>query len=183
MKDFYEWLESKVGRGRIYLESVAHLPGHSREFLIREAPHTRVKEVPDASLKFLLGAIVDLGFENLGLSQADQATLGTAFCGNGVRIPGTAYKLRYHGYAGYTLVEPAKGDEPKLPTDWRQVVLVWADDPDRLTWIGKKVRPDQIGNIDFSLYRDVGDGWELSQRGTPPEKLEHKSNENIQRMA
>lgn len=164
MRDFYEWLESKVGCGRIYLESIAHLPEHTREFLVREAPHTRIKEVPEPSLNFLQG-IVDLGFENLGLNQADRNALGKAFCGNGVRIPGTTYKLRYHGYLNYTLVEPASGDELQLPTNWRQSVLVM-DNDDQLNWIGKRVRPDQIGNVDFTLYRDVGDGWELVRKET-----------------
>ena len=158
-KTWSEWLESRVGRKRVYLESIAHLPEEDRNFLIREAPHTRIKEVPDPGLGFLKG-MVDLGFENLRLSQAGKAALGRAFCGTGVRIPGTAYKLRYHGYMNYTLVEPAEGDEPELPADWRQAILVM-DNDDRLTWIGKRVRPDQIGNIDLSLYRDVGEGWQL----------------------
>ena len=29
-------------------------------------------------------------------------------------------------------------------------------------WIGKRVRPDQVGEVDLGLYRDAGDGWELS---------------------
>jgi hypothetical protein len=158
-KTWSEWLESRVGYKRIYLESIAHLPEHDRDFLIREAPHTRIKEVPDPRLGFLCG-LVDLNFENLRLSHADKNALGRAFCGNGVRIPGTVYKLRYHGYMMYTVVEPAEGDEPELPADWRRVVYVM-NNQDVFTWIGKRVRPEQVGNIDFSLYRDVGDGLEL----------------------
>ena len=158
---FKEWLERRIGYSRIYLEAIAELPEHIRESLIKDAPHTRFKEVPDPQLSFLLGMDVWLGFENLGLNQADQTALLQAFCGNGVRIPGTSYKLRYHGFVWYTLVEPSNGDEPELPAHWRQVIIVMGDQG-VFTWIGKRVRPDQLGaEIDFSLYRDAGDGWEL----------------------
>lgn len=162
LKSFNEWLQSQVSYNT-YSESIANLPEHSRDFLLREAPHTRIKDVPDARLNFLCGAFVDLGFENLGLSQPDQAALYQAFSGNGVGIPGTGYKLRYHGLMGYTLIEPSQGGEPELPLHWRQAVLV-VNDQDEFTWIGKQVRPDQIGHVDLNLYRDVGDGWELAAK-------------------
>jgi hypothetical protein len=57
-------------------------------------------------------------------------------------------------------IEPATGQELPLPALWRQGVLV-IDAQDRLTWIGKRVRPDQVGEVDLGLYRDAGDGWEL----------------------
>ena len=59
-----------------------------------------------------------------------------------------------------TAVEPATGQEPPLPVHWKQGVLV-LDKQDRLSWIGKKVRPDQVGKVDLALYRDAGDGWQL----------------------
>jgi hypothetical protein len=30
-----------------------------------------------------------------------------------------------------------------------------------MTWIGKKVRQDQVGKVDLGLYQDAGDGWQL----------------------
>jgi hypothetical protein len=62
---------------------------------------------------------------------------------------------------GYTLVEPSQGQEPELPAHWQQAVVV-VSDQDEFTWIGKRVRPDQIGNVDFGRYRDTGDGWLLN---------------------
>jgi hypothetical protein len=58
-----------------------------------------------------------------------------------------------------TVVEPASGTEPPLPAHWKQGVLV-IDAQDRL-WIGKRVRPDQIGQVDLDRYKDAGDGWQL----------------------
>lgn len=159
-KTFSEWLTTKV-EYTTYLESIQDLPDHSREFLLRESPHTRIKEVPDQRLSFLVGDIVDLGFENLGLSQAEQNELLQHFAGEGLRIPGTPYRLRYHGLFNYTVVELAQGNEPELPPHWSQAVLVM-NNQDVFTWIGKRVRPPQLGTVvDFNKYRDVGDGWEL----------------------
>jgi len=158
MTSFSEWLESRVGCKRIYLDTIAHLPEHDREFVIEWAMHTHIKEVPDPSLAFLVGN-VDFGFKNLELEEAERAAIGKAFCGHGVRIPGTTYKVRYHGFMGFTLVEPAEGDEPELPAAWRRGLVVW-NDKDVPTWIGKRAPLDRLGNIDFTLYRDAGDGWE-----------------------
>jgi hypothetical protein len=35
------------------------------------------------------------------------------------------------------------------------------DAQNRLTWIGKRVRPDPIGQVDLGRYWDAGDGWQL----------------------
>ena len=59
-----------------------------------------------------------------------------------------------------TVVEPATGDERPLPVHWKQGVLV-IDAQNRLTWIGKRVRPEQVGQVDLALYQDAGDGWQL----------------------
>jgi hypothetical protein len=59
-----------------------------------------------------------------------------------------------------TVVEPATGDERPLPVHWKQGVLV-IDRQGRLTWIGKRVRPEQVGKVDPAFYQDVGEGWQL----------------------
>jgi hypothetical protein len=33
---------------------------------------------------------------------------------------------------------------------------------DRVTWIGKRVPPDQLGDLDTGIYWDAGDGGEHS---------------------
>jgi hypothetical protein len=59
-----------------------------------------------------------------------------------------------------TEVEPATGREPPLPAHWKEGVLA-IDAQDRVTWIGKRVPPDQLGDLGTGIYRDAGDGWEL----------------------
>lgn len=147
---------------KTYLESIGHFSDFCREELINEAPHTRLENVPQ-ELSFLRGGYVDLGFENLGLNDTDRKALSLAFTGTGVKVPNTTYKLRYSGMRGTTVVEPATGDEHSLPADWSQGVFV-IDDRDRLTWIGKKVRPDQVGTVNHALYQDKGDGWQIKEQ-------------------
>src|SRR5262245_5074201 len=144
---------------KTYLESISHFSEAVRAELIKWSTRTRFQQVP-AELSFLRPGFVDLGFENLGLSEADHKALLLAFVGDGVAVPGTPYTLRYTGTMMETVVEPATGEEPPLPAHWRQGVLV-IDAQDRLTWIGKRVRPDQVGEVALGLYRDAGDGWEL----------------------
>jgi hypothetical protein len=59
-----------------------------------------------------------------------------------------------------TVVEPATGTEPPLPPHWKQGLYV-VDLQGRVTWIGKRVRPEHVGKVDLALYEDVGDGWQL----------------------
>ena len=144
---------------KTYLESIGHFSEGMREELIKWSTRTRFPQVP-GELSFLRPGMVDLGFENLGLSEADHKALLLALCGDGVAVPGTPYKLRFTGMAMSTVVEPATGTEPPLPAHWKQGLYV-VDPQGRLTWIGKRVRPDQVGEVDLGLYRDAGDGWEL----------------------
>ena len=144
---------------RTYLESISHFSEEMREELIKWSTRTRFPQVP-AELSLLRPGFVDLGFENLGLGDEEHKALLLAFCGDGVAVPGTPYKLRFTGMAMSTVVEPATGQEPSLPAHWRQGVLV-IDAQDRLTWIGKRVRPDQVGKVNLALYLDTGDGWQL----------------------
>ena len=145
---------------KLYTESIAHFSQPIQDWLIREAPHDRLikSTIPD-ELAFLRGEYVDLGFENIGISQ-DQAMLH-GFSINGLRIPGSRYRLRHGTHPDGTRVELATGSEfGCLPDNWKQGVLVIGKD-DIFTWIGKLVRKDQIGDIDFSLYETTDDGWLL----------------------
>ena len=143
---------------KTYLESIGHFSEAVQADLIKWSTRTRFPQVP-AELSFLRRGFVDLGFEHLGLGDEEHKALLLAFVGDGVAVPGTPYRLRYSGVGMATVVEPATGTEPPLPAHWKQGVLV-IDAQDRLTWIGRKVRPDQVGEVDLQLYQDVGDGWQ-----------------------
>jgi hypothetical protein len=144
---------------KTYLESISHFSEWMREELIKWSTRTRFPQVP-GELSFLRPGFVDLGYENLGLSEAEHKALLLAFVGDGIAVPGTPHKLRFSGVGMATVVEPASGTEPPLPAHWKQGVLV-IDAQNRLTWIGKRVRPDPLGQVDLDRYQDAGDGWQL----------------------
>ena len=117
----------------------------------RKPPSAPVSGRLPGDLAFLEGSLVDLGFGKLSLPQAEIEAIFLAFCGEGVAVPGTPYKLRHSVMSLFTFVEPGSGHEIILPADWRQVVR-------SQSWIGKKV---VVPNLDLSLYRDIGDGYSL----------------------
>jgi hypothetical protein len=119
----------------------------------RKPPSAPVSEHLPSELAFLAGSLCDLGFGRLDLPAGEIERLYLAFCGEGVGIPGTPYKLRHSAMSLFTFVEPATGHEVKLPPDWRQVVRSG-------TWIGKKV-----ASADLSCYEDKGDGYLLREAG------------------
>lgn len=119
----------------------------------KKPPSAPVSDHLPDELKFLGWSLADLGFGKLGLPQAEIEQILLAFCGEGVAVPGTPYKLRHSVMSLFTFVEPASGQELTLPADWRKVVR-------SQSWIGKKV---VVPNFDLSLYRDVGDGYSLQQ--------------------
>ncbi|MGH7136396.1 MAG: hypothetical protein ACREHD_11695, partial [Pirellulales bacterium] len=88
-------------------------------------------------LAFLRGD-VDLGFENLGVNAQQQQSLIVAFQGDGVAVPGTVYRLRKLANSTVAVVEPASGQEPVLPDNWKQGAYTLAGND--FTYIGKKVR-------------------------------------------
>lgn len=142
-----------------YLQAIAHFDDFVQGELIKWSTRTRFGPVPK-ELAFLHPGFVNLGFENLGLPGDEHKALLLAFVGDGVAVPGTPYRLRYSGMLGATVVETATGTQPPLPEHWKQGVFV-LDTQNQLTWIGKKVRPDQVGDVDLTHYRDAGDGWQL----------------------
>lgn len=123
------------------------------------APHAEFQQVPP-ELSFLQGD-VDLGFENLGLRPRQQNALRIAFEGDGVAVPGTTYRLRRSPHSTVGTVEPALGQEPVLPADWKQAVYTLTGNV--FTYVGKKVRrndqlPPNFEPAADPNYRDVGDG-------------------------
>lgn len=150
MGEFKTWLEA--------LEAQNFEP-LVMEMIINEMPHTHFMGPLPQGFEFLKGGFVDLGFENLGLSPPEQYTLNKALAGTGIAIPGTRFKIRSMK-GGDTQVLPIDGSEiAALPPHWKQAVYVV--DNDNYTWIGKRVRPDQVGQVDLSLYDDEGNGYKL----------------------
>jgi hypothetical protein len=152
---------------REYLPVIRQFPEEVQRSLLRESVVTLVRakdpsrEPPGApasehlprELAFLAGPLCDLGFGRLDLSPSEIERLYLAFCGPGVAVPGTPYKLRHSVMSLITFVEPATGQEMKLPPNWRQAVR-------SQTWIGKRV-----ANADLSSYEDKGDGYLLRLAG------------------
>lgn len=141
---------------KLYLESISHLDAETQEIIINEAPHTEFYgEVPD-ELKLLRPHFVDLNFENYTLSAEEKRKIGRAFCGEGVAIPNTKYKIR--NVKGISVVELATGAEQVLPIWWKRQVI--SSSSGVLFWIGKDVRPDQLANWDLAELTETEDGWE-----------------------
>jgi hypothetical protein len=152
---------------REYLSSLRQFPEGMRQLLLRGSSTTlvRVKDPsksPPAApvsdhlpkeLEFLGGHLCDLGFDKLALPPSEIDRIYTAFAGQGVAVPSTRYKLRHSVMSSFTFVEPASGQEAKLPAGWRQTVRSDA-------WIGKKVC---TADDDLSQYEDQGDGYILQK--------------------
>ncbi len=148
---------------RDYLSVIRQFPDEVQRSLLRESAVTLVRtkdpsrQPPSApvadtlpqELAFLGGSLCDLGFDKLNLPPQEIEQIYRAFCGEGVAVPGTPYRLRHSPMSMFTLVEPANGHEVQLPTDWRQVVR-------SRVWVGKR-----IADGDLASYEDLGDGYLL----------------------
>ena len=158
--EFNTWLRQKIGEDRYaktYAETIEDLQPSAPDFFV-EQPHIgSMSRPPHPSLKFLAGTYTDLGFENLEVDRSRKAELSRAFYGRGVGVPGTGLRLRFLGAPFHLVAEPADGSEPELPGSWKSAVMVMKGED--FTWIGKRVRPEQTGNVDLSNFRDAGDGW------------------------
>lgn len=153
---------------REYLPVIRQFPEDVQQSLLRESAVTLVrvkdpsKKPPTApvsedlpkELEFLGGHLCDLGFDKLTLPPSEIEKIYLAFCGEGVAVPGTPYKLRHSAMSLFTFIEPASGHEVTLPADWRQTVRSRG-------WVGKKV-----ANGDLSSYEDNGDGYSLRERSS-----------------
>jgi hypothetical protein len=143
---------------KLYLESIDKQPKHIREELLREAPHTGFSGTVPPELERLQARMVDLGFEDMGLSEESQSNLRRAFCGSGLRVPNTPYKLRCIG-GPESVIEKSENREILLPEDWWTFVTTY-DNDFHLIWIGDKVREDRRGKADLERdYHKVSDGW------------------------
>jgi hypothetical protein len=142
---------------QLYSESIKNLAPSIIEGVLRESPHTRIVKPIPPELSLLNGTIVDLGFENLGLSSEIESAIRRHFIADGVRIPNTVWKLRYLKTAT-TVVEQSTGNEFALPEHWMRAVLVLGEGDD-YKWIGSDVRPEQIVGTSLDDYVEVKDGY------------------------
>lgn len=132
---------------KTYRDSIAHLPELIQECLIMEQPHTSFRSDVPPEFEFLKGGFVDLGFENLDVSISNLNIIKREFSGRGVRIPGTAYKMRATPSLNSVIEPVAPEDETEgiatLPDDWKEALYVVTLD-NEFTYVGSKVRPDQL---------------------------------------
>lgn len=128
---------------RTYLQSIKTYPEVVQEALIREAPHTIFGNTP-GSLEVLGKGIVDLGFENLGLSEDRFKEIMLGFSGKGVIIPGTDLKMRAGSSFQGTIEPRGRDDLPVLPENWLDAVLVIDPDSGEVLYAGSLVRKDQL---------------------------------------
>jgi hypothetical protein len=153
---------------QLYLESIAHFPTHTQEFLLQEAPHAFLDHTTLPKELAYLGTktskyILDLGFENLGLNNNEQNKLLHALANHGIKLPELPYHLRTD-QRGWLIVEPANNqEEAEFPNHWPQAIYI--DSPEGTTWIGKKVRPDQI-KFNHNNYTETPNGWMLNETPT-----------------
>lgn len=150
---------------RDYFSSLQQFPEDTQQVLLRGSSTTAVRtkdpsqKPPSApvsndlprELAFLGGHLCKLGFDKLDLPQNEIDRIYRAFAGEGVAVPGTAYKLRHSVMSMFTFIEPAKGGEVALPVHWRQTVR-----SDK--WLGKKVGGT---GMDLSRYQEEEDGYLL----------------------
>jgi hypothetical protein len=152
---------------REYLSSLQKFPESTQQLLLRgdsttaarvkdpskNPPSAPVSDELPKELEFLGGHLCNLGFDKLDLPPNDIDRIYKAFAGEGVAVPGTAYKLRHSVMSMFTFVEPIEGGEVVLPATWRQTVR-----SDK--WVGKKVAAD---DIDLSNYDESDDGFVLKK--------------------
>jgi hypothetical protein len=142
---------------KTWLESIQQFDAETQEGLLREAARTSFPRDLPRELAFLSDGFVDLGFEHLGLADAECRRLLRAFSGTGIAVPGTRYRLR--NFAGIrSVVETADANETAtLPEFWKQGVLV-LDRNGQPSWVGKRFSRDLLVTWDLTNYRDVGEG-------------------------
>ncbi len=151
--EFKTWLEALEAR---------HFEPTTMELMLGQMSRVHFQGDLPPGFEFLGGTFVDLGFEDLGISKDEQELVQRAIAGTGLAVPGTPFKMQTHR-PFFTYILPSDGSETAtLPVGWKQAVAVLGNG-DQLTWIGKKVRPERVGEIDYRLYQDMGDGWQLAR--------------------
>ena len=106
---------------------------------------------PSKELAFLQG-IVDFSFENIAEhNPVKRKALYDANKGDGIAFPNTELCLRN------CKIEPTGETTPAMtfPNDWKQYIFVTRDNV--LTWVGHKVRDNQVDRSKLVGYIDNGE--------------------------
>jgi hypothetical protein len=147
-------------------QGLRSLPEETQRWVLMEDPWGFLSDSTRSELIFVGGYIADLCFENLGLSNPERVMLAGAVRSAGLTIPGTANRLRMTA-SNHIFIEPTDPKVMSLPSYWRQAVYV-ADRDNQYTWIGKRVRADQLGQDLYGAlrldnaggsYLATKDGW------------------------
>lgn len=147
---------------KLYTESITHFSKKTQVLLLREDPRALVEKPVPTELSFLDGDLLDMCFENLGITAHEQWLLHKAIKGTGIRIPNTDYRLRLN-VNDRLAVEPVDGTETAiLPEHWKQAIYV-ANVDNTFTWVGSKVRTNQASLEARAKMIETTDGWSRPQ--------------------
>ena len=145
---------------KLHCESVAHFSEQTQRMLLTENPRGFLEKPVPAELAFLQGDLLDLCFENMGLSDSEQWSLYKSLDKTGILIPNTKYRVRLTP-SSMLAIELADGAETTtLPVDWKQAIYV-LNATGEYVWIGKRVRKDQTGTFDRTTLNEYEDGFGL----------------------
>lgn len=124
--------------------------GTNKPRILLEWPHQGVETVEDRFL-FMHGCVVDLGFENIGISK-----LYVPLTMRGLKIPGIDYMM-FLDRSGKLRITKGGHDLPHLPFDWFSAT--YGMKRDTYVWIGPKVRQDQIQGIDQENFQSATENY------------------------
>lgn len=113
---------STINYASRYIDVIDVWPEDTRSWLLSCAQTTTFR--PQAALPDELAVFRPTGGRvklNIDTYDIPSRKLATAFCTDGVKIPGTSYKIRNID-GMFSTCEPADGSEPELPTNWRSSI-------------------------------------------------------------
>jgi hypothetical protein len=125
--------------------------------LLFEWPHQRVETVEQRFL-FMHGCIIDLGFENIGISK-----MYVQLAGGGLKIPGIDYMMFLDRSANLRITRGGN-DLPNLPFNWFSAT--YGVKGNNYVWIGPNVRQDQISGIDKETYENAVRNFEKYEQAS-----------------
>lgn len=117
-----------------------------RRRILLEYPYGLVNSaVLPPQYSFLSGLYIDFGFENIG-----KVELGETLNRDGLRIPGTLWKMVKDANSRLCIIPAAETDQ-ELPADWLDGAYAFIPTTNEPVWVGKKVRENQIQGFDVTL--------------------------------
>ena len=138
-----------------YSQYINGLQGEMREWCLRWVQVCRFAPDLPQGCEFFEGRFASLGIDRLGLSNDRVLELLEAVAGSGLRIPGTAWRLRV-ARPWCTLFEPMRGDERVLPTHWLEGLELHGKPGS--VWIGRRVLEQPLCPAPFDEIDDAALG-------------------------